>query len=245
YVPGRYQVIRHVRPKLSCAICQKIVQAPAPSRPIARGLAGPGFLAHVLVSKYCDHLPLYRQCQIYAREGFDLDRSTLADWVGGASALLEPLVNAVGRYVFGTYKIHGDDTPVPVLCPGRRTTKEGRLWTYVRDDRPAASPDPPAVFFRYSPDRKGERPRAHLTNFTGVLQADAYAGFDRLYGERIKEAACWAHYPELPVIRSARERKHHGRFPALVMPNIVRKPARPIKNVPITMRPIRGPPRTM
>lgn len=193
YVPGRYQVIRHVRPKLSCAVCQKIVQAPAPSRPIARGLAGPGFLAHVLVSKYCDHLPLYRQCQIYAREGLDLDRSTLADWVGGASALLEPLVNAVGRYVLGTYKIHGDDTPVPVLCPGRRTTKEGRLWTYVRDDRPAASSDPPAVFFRYSPDRKGERPRAHLTNFTGVLQADAYAGFDRLYGERIKEAACWAH----------------------------------------------------
>jgi transposase len=193
YVPGSYQVIRHVRPKLSCALCQKIVQAPAPSRPIARGLAGPGFLAHVLVSKYCDHLPLYRQCQIYAREGLDLDRSTLADWVGGASALLEPLVNALGRYVLGTYKIHGDDTPVPVLCPGRRTTKEGRLWTYVRDDRPAASSDPPAVFFRYSPDRKGERPRAHLANFTGVLQADAYAGFDRLYGEKIKEAACWAH----------------------------------------------------
>lgn len=193
YVPGRYQVIRHVRPKLSCAVCQKIVQAPAPSRPIARGLAGPGFLAHVLVSKYCDHLPLYRQCQIYAREGLDLDRSTLADWVGGASALLEPLVNAVGRYVLGTYKVHGDDTPVPVLCPGRRTTKEGRLWIYVRDDRPAASSDAPAVFFRYSPDRKGERPRTHLANFTGVLQADAYAGFDRLYGERIKEAACWAH----------------------------------------------------
>lgn len=193
YVPGHYQVIRHVRPKLSCAVCQKIVQAPAPSRPIARGLAGSGFLAHVLVSKYCDHLPLYRQCQIYAREGLDLDRSTLADWVGGASALLEPLVNALGRYVLGTYKIHGDDTPVPVLCPGRRTTKEGRLWTYVRDDRPAASSDPPAVLFRYSPDRKGERPRAHLANFTGVLQADAYAGFDRLYGERIKEAACWAH----------------------------------------------------
>lgn len=193
YVPSRYQVIRHVRPKLSCAVCQKIVQAPAPSRPIARGLAGPGFLAHVLVSKYCDHLPLYRQCQVYARDGLDLDRSTLADWVGDCSALFEPLVNAVGRYVLGTYKIHGDDTPVPVLCPGRGTTKQGRLWTYVRDDRPAGSPDPPAVFFRYSPDRKGERPRTHLANFTGVLQADAYAGFDRLYGEKIKEAACWAH----------------------------------------------------
>lgn len=193
YVPSRFKVIRHVRPKLSCSACQKIVQPAAPSRPIERGLAGPGLLAHVLVSKYCDHLPLYRQSQIFAREGIDLDRSTLADWVGGASALLEPLVNAVGRYVLGNYKIHGDDTPVPVLCPGRRTTKEGRLWTYVRDDRPAGSEDPPAVFFRYSPDRKGERPQAHLANFTGVLQADAYAGFDRLYGEKIKEAACWAH----------------------------------------------------
>ena len=193
YVPGRYQVLRHVRPKLSCADCQKIVQAAAPSRPIARGLAGPGFLAHVLVSKYADHLPLYRQSQIYAREGLELERSTLADWVGGASALLEPLVSALGRYVMGAHKIHGDDTPVPVLCPGRGTTKQGRLWTYVRDDRPAASTEPPAVFFRYSPDRKGERPRAHLASFAGVLQADAYAGFDRLYGERIQEAACWAH----------------------------------------------------
>lgn len=193
YVPSRLKVIRHVRPKLSCSRCQKILQAAAPSRPIERGLAGPGLLAHVLVSKYCDHLPLYRQSQIFAREGIDLDRSTLADWVGGASALLEPLVNAIGHYVLRTYKIHGDDTPVPVLCPGRRTTKEGRLWSYVRDDRPAGSQEPPAVFFRYSPDRKGERPRAHLTNFTGVLQADAYAGFDRLYGEKIQEAACWAH----------------------------------------------------
>jgi transposase len=193
YVPSRFKVIRHIRRKLSCSACQKIVQPAAPSRPIERGLAGPGLLAHVLVSKYCDHLPLYRQSQIFAREGIDLDRSTLADWVGGASSLLEPLVNAISRYVLGTYKIHGDDTPVPVLCPGRRTTKEGRLWTYVRDDRPAGSQDPSAVFFRYSPDRKGERPRAHLANFAGVLQADAYAGFDRLYGEKIKEAACWAH----------------------------------------------------
>jgi len=193
YVPGRYKVIRHVRPKFSCAACQKIVQASAPSRPIARGLAGPAFLAHVLVSKYADHLPLYRQSQIYAREGLDLDRSTLADWVGGASELVEPLVRSLGRYVMSATKLHGDDTPVPVLCPGRGTTKQGRLWTYVRDDRPAASTEPPAVLFRYSPDRKGEHPKAHLAPFTGVLQADAYAGFDRLYGERIQEAACWAH----------------------------------------------------
>jgi transposase len=193
FVPGRYKVIRHVRPKLSCSDCQRIVQAPAPSRPIARGLAGPGFLAHVLVSKYADHLPLYRQSQIYEREGLHLDRSTLADWVGGASALLEPLANTLGRYVMGSSKLHADDTPVPVLCPGRGTTKQARLWTYVRDDRPAGSTEPPAVFFRYSPDRKGERPQAQLASFTGVLQADAYAGFDRLYGERIQEAACWAH----------------------------------------------------
>jgi transposase len=193
YVPSHFKVIKHVRPKLSCASCERIVQPPAPSRPIERGLAGPGLLAHVLVSKYCDHLPLYRQSQIYAREGIDLDRSTLADWVGGASALLEPLVGAIGRYVLGGVKLHGDDTPVPVLFPGRGTTKQGRLWTYVRDDRPAGSVDPVAVFFRYSPDRKGERPRTHLSSFTGVLQADAYAGFDRLYGEKIKEAACWAH----------------------------------------------------
>jgi transposase len=193
YIPGHYKVIRHVRPKFSCAECQTIVQAPAPSRPIARGLAGPGFLAHVLVSKYADHLPLYRQSQIYRREGLDLDRSTLADWVGGASALLAPLVASLGRYVMCASKLHADDTPVPVLCPGRGTTKQGRLWTYVRDDRPAGSAEPPAVLFRYSPDRKGERPRVHLEPFTGVLQADGYAGFDRLYGERIQEAACWAH----------------------------------------------------
>lgn len=193
YVPQRYRVIRHVRPKLSCSRCEQIVQAPAPSRPITRGIAGPGLLAHVLVSKYCDHLPLYRQSQIYEREGIHLERSTLADWVGGASALLTPLVNALGDYVLQGAKLHGDDTPVPVLCPGRGTTKQGRLWTYVRDDRAAGSEQPAAVLFRYSQDRKGEHPQTHLAPFTGVLTADGYAGFDRLYGTRIQEAACWAH----------------------------------------------------
>jgi len=193
WVPARLKVIRHVRPKYACDRCDTLVQAPAPSRPIARGLAGPGLIAHVLVSKYQDHLPLYRQSQIYARSGIDLDRSTLADWVGGASQLLEPLVNALGRYVRGACKLHADDTPVPVLCPGRGTTRQGRLWTYVRDDRPAGSTDPPAVWFQYSPDRKGEHPAQHLASFRGILQADAYGGFDRLYGERIQEAACWAH----------------------------------------------------
>jgi transposase len=154
YVPARFKVIRTVRPKLSCASCSQIVQAPAPNRAIDRGLAGPGLLAHVLVSKYADHLPLYRQAEIYQREGVELDRSTLADWVGGASRTLQPLVEALKRYVLGAEKLHGDDVPVPVLEPGRGKTKTGRLWTYVRDDRPAGSADPAAVWFAYSPDRK-------------------------------------------------------------------------------------------
>ena len=193
WVPSHLKVIRHVRPKYACDRCEKIVQAPAPSRPIARGLAGPGLLAHVLVSKYVDHLPLYRQCQMYARDGIELERSTLADWVGGAHALIAPLTEALGRYVMRAEKLHADDTPVPVLCPGRKSTRQGRLWTYVRDDRPAGSPEPPAAWYQYSPDRKGEHPRAHLAPFAGILQADGYAGFARLYGEKIQEAACWAH----------------------------------------------------
>lgn len=194
YVPARFRVIRHVRPKLACPECERIVQVQAPSRPIDRGLAGPGLLAHVLVSKYADHLPLYRQAQIYAREGVELERSTMAEWVGGCHRLLDPLIEALAGYVLQSGKLHADDTPVPVLDPGRGKTKTGRLWTYVRDDRPAGSQEPPAVLFRYSPDRRGERPRKHLANFTGILQADAYSGFGHLYeGGKIHEAACWAH----------------------------------------------------
>ena len=194
YVPARFKVIRQVRPKLSCAGCERIVQAPAPSRPIERGLAGPGLLAHVLVAKYCDHQPLYRQAEMYAREGVGLERSTLADWVGGSSRLLEPLVEALRRHVMSAQKLHADDTPVPVLAPGNGKTKTGRLWTYVRDDRPAGDNTPSAVWFAYSPDRRGEHPREHLRNFRGTLQADAYAGFHHLYdGGQIQEAACWAH----------------------------------------------------
>lgn len=194
YIPAQFKVIRHVRPKLSCRGCDHIVQAPAPSRPIARGLAGPGLLAHVLVSKYADHLPLYRQAEIYARAGIELERSTLADWVGGTAHLLEPLVESLRRHVLASGKLHADDTPVPVLAPGQGKTKTGRLWTYVRDDRPANGMAPPAVWFCYSPDRKGEHPKRHLGNFTGILQADGYAGFHHLYESgRIQEAACWAH----------------------------------------------------
>jgi transposase len=194
YVPAILKVIQYLRPKLACAGCDRIVQAAAPSRPIERSIAGPGLLAHVLTSKYCDHLPLYRQSQIYARAGVELDRSTLAEWVGGSSRLLAPLVEALRRHVMAALKLHADDTPVPVLAPGLGKTKTGRLWTYVRDDRPAGDGTPAAVWFAYSPDRKGEHPRSHLSNFTGTLQADGYAGFDQIYqAGRIQEAACWAH----------------------------------------------------
>jgi transposase len=194
YVPARFKVIRTVRPKLSCADCSQIVQAPAPNRVIDRGLAGPGLLAHVLVSKYADHLPLYRQAEIYQRAGVELDRSTLADWVGGVSRTVQPLVEVLKKYVLAGEKLHGDDVPVPVLEPGHGKTKTGRLWTYVRDDRPAGSEAPAAVWFAYSPDRKGEHPARHLQHYAGILQADGYAGFNKLYETgRIVEAACWAH----------------------------------------------------
>ena len=193
-VPATYKVIRHVRVKMACSRCDVIVQAPAPSRPIERGLPGPNLLAHVLVSKYADHLPLYRQSEIFAREGIELERSTLADWVGAASHLLAPLVDQIRRHVLAADKIHADDTPVPVLAPGNGKTRTARLWTYVRDDRPSGQPVPPAVWFAYTADRKGEHPRRHLSDFTGILQADGYAGFHHLYeGGRIHEAACWAH----------------------------------------------------
>src|SRR5271155_1504078 len=194
YVRACFKVIRHVRPKLSCDACDRIVQAPAPSRPIDRGLAGPGLLAHVLVAKYAGHLPLYRQAEIYSREGLDLDRSTLSGWVGATSELLAPLVEAVRDHVMSAGKLHADDTPVPVLTPGNGKTRTGRLWTDVRDDRPAGDKSAPAVWFTYSPDRKGENPRQHLKHYKGALRADAFAGFQQLYeGGSIHEVACWAH----------------------------------------------------
>jgi transposase len=193
-IPATYKVIRHVRPKFACAACDHVVEAPAPARPIERGLPGPALLAHVLISKYGDHQPLYRQSQIFAREGVDLDRSTLAGWVGAASELVAPLVDEVKKHVLTASKIHADDTPVPVLAPGNGKTKTGRLWTYVRDDRPAGLKTAPAVWFTYSEDRKGEHPRLHLKDFKGALQADAYSGFHHLYGDgAIYEVACWAH----------------------------------------------------
>lgn len=194
YVPGRFKVVRHVRPKLACMGCQRVFQAAAPSRPIARGLPGPALLAHVMVSKYCDHQPLYRLSGIFARDGVDLDRSTLCGWVDKVDALIDPLVAAVRRYVMANDKIHGDDTPVKVLAPGTGKTRTGRLWVYVRDDRPAGDTSPPAAWFAYSPDRGGEHPQDHLRGFRGALQADAYAGWPKLYATgQVREVACWAH----------------------------------------------------
>ena len=194
FVPASFRVIRHIRPKMTCTCCDCIVQAPAPSRPIERGMAGPGLLAHVVVSKFADHLPLYRQSVIYAREGVELDRGLLADWVGASAALLRPLVDAIRQHVLAATKLHADDTPIPVLAPGNGKTKTARLWTYVRDDRPSGSTEPAAVWFAYTPDRKGIHPQTHLAKYTGILQADAFAGFNALFetGD-IQEAACWAH----------------------------------------------------
>jgi transposase len=194
YVPASFKVVRHVRPKLSCRLCETIVQMPMPSLPIERGKSGAGLLAHVLVAKYADHLPLYRQSGIYAREGVDLERSTLADWVGRSTALLDPLIEALRKDVLASDVLHSDDTPVPVLAPGIGKTKTGRLWTYVRDSRPYGSQTPPACAFFYSPDRKGEHPQSHLKAFRGILHADGYAGFNAIFETgTVTEAACWAH----------------------------------------------------
>jgi transposase len=195
-VPRHWKVIQHVREKFSCQVCESITQPPAPSHPIARGRAGPGLLAQILFSKYGLHMPLKRQSTAYGHEGIDLDVSTLADWVGAAAATLMPLVEVIQAHVFAAERIHADDTTVPVLAKGK--TRTGRLWTYVRDDRPFGGPDPPAAVFFYSRDRTGEHPERHLASYAGLMQADAYAGFNRLYeaGRKpgpIIEAACWAH----------------------------------------------------
>jgi len=171
-----------------------------PSLPIERGRPGPALLAHVLVSKYCDHLPLHRQSEIYARVGVDLDRSTMAEWVGRMTALLEPLADVIAAHTCAGETVHADDTPVPVLDPGRGRTKTGRLWVAVRDERPWGSAVPPSVFYRYAPDRKAEQAAALLKTCRGYLHADAYAGFNHLYEPdsitgkaRLIEVACWAH----------------------------------------------------
>src|SRR5690242_19833140 len=195
-VPRQWKVVQTVREKFTCRSCESITQPPAPFYPIARGRAGPNLLALILTSKFCDHQPLNRQSDAYAREGIDLDVSTLADWVGACTATLAPLITLIRAHVMAAERIHGDDTTVPVLAKGKTIT--GRLWTYVRDDRPFAGPAPPAAMFFYSRDRAGVHPSQHLAGYTGILQADAYAGFNDLYTPERKpapliEAACWSH----------------------------------------------------
>ena len=194
YIPASFRVIRHRRPKYICSGCDHTVQAAVPGLPIARGKPGAGLLAHLLVRKYGDHLPLYRQSRIYEREGVPLPRSSLADWVGRSTALLTPLTEALERHVLSADRLHGDDTPVPVLDPGRGKARQGRLWAYVKDGRPWDDSCPPAVRYLYSPDRKGVHPQRHLKEYRGVLHADGYAGFKELYRNgSVREAACWAH----------------------------------------------------
>jgi hypothetical protein len=170
-----------------------------PALPIPRGQAGPGFLAHVLIAKYCDHIPLYRQAEIYRRDGIDIDRGRLADWVGRMAWLVKPLADRIAAHVMAGRVIHADDTPVPVLAPGNGKTRTGRIWVYLRDERHHAGAVPPAVLYRYTPDRKGERCHAHLASFRGHLHSDGYAGFAELYDvagmgpPRVVEVACWAH----------------------------------------------------
>ena len=197
-VPALYQVKVIRRPRYGCRGCESaVVQAPAPERPLTGGIATEAVLAQVLVAKYSEHLPHYRQAQIFARNGIDLDRSTLANWVGRACWWLRPLAALLLGTILSSPKIFADDTPVPVLDPGRGRTKTGRLWAYARDDRPWRGPEPPAVAYVYSENRQGAHPRNHLAEFTGILQVDGYTGFDRLAGDRpkdtVKLAFCWAH----------------------------------------------------
>ncbi len=194
WIPAQLRVVRIMRPKYACRTCGTVRQAPAPERPIAGGLATPALLAQVLVSKYCDHTPLYRQSQIFARHGVDLSRSTLAGWVGGACWWLEALHEKLCKNVFSSDYLFADDTPVPVLDPGRGKTKTGRLWVYAREQRGWNGPAPPAAVYLFAPDRKAERPMEHLRQFKGVLHVDGYAGFERLTSSgSVKLAACWAH----------------------------------------------------
>jgi transposase len=195
-IPRRWKVIQTVREKFTCRSCETITQPPAPFHPLARGRAGANLLAMILEAKFGQHLPLNRQSEVYAREGIDLDVSTLADWVGACSATLAPLVALIRAHVVAAGRLHGDDTTVPVLAKGKTVT--GRLWAYVRDDRPFAGSAPSAAIFYYSRDRGGEHPKRHLTGYSGILQADAYAGFNDLYVPLRKPAplvaaGCWAH----------------------------------------------------
>ena len=194
--PRRWKIIEHVREKFSCRDGEAITEAPAPSHPIPRGIAGPSLLAMVLVNKFLLHQPLNRQSKTFAREGIEIDVSTLADRVGACAVALDPLVQAIRAHVLSAERIHADDTTVPVLA--KLKTVVGRIWTYVRDDRPFGGKDPPAAAFHYSRSRAGEHAQGHLAGYVGLMQADAFDGYNQLYKAQRKpapilEAACWSH----------------------------------------------------
>jgi transposase len=224
-IPRQWKVIQTVREKFSCRACETITQPPAPFHPIARGRAGAGLLAMILYGKFGNHLPLNRQSESFVREGIDLDVSTLADWVGACTATLAPLVELIRSHVLGAARIHGDDTTVPVLA--KMKTRIGRLWTYVRDDRPFGGQSPPAAIFYYSSDRAGVHPNRHLASYTGILQADAYGGYNDLYKTDrrpgpITEAACWSHgrrkffvLADITKTAEARSQKKHASWSPL------------------------------
>lgn len=199
HIPESFKVIRYIRPRCACTTCDNIVQAYAPSKVIDKGIPGPGLLAHIFTQKFCNHLPAYRQSQIYSRDGIELSRSTISSWLGQGAKLLEPLADKIREYICAANQIHGDDTPVKVLDPGKGETKTGRIWVYVKDGRPSNDSSPVAACYFYSPDRKGARPEEHLKDFTGTLHADAYSGYNKLYinddnpDATINEAGCWAH----------------------------------------------------
>lgn len=198
-IPARLKVIQHVRPKYACRLCEKVFQAPVPALPIEKGRPGPGLLAHVAVSKYGDGIPLYRQSGILAREGVEIDRATMAEWIGHVAWWLRPLAELIGSTVMAGSVVWTDDTPIRTLAPGTGKTRLARFWCYAVDPRPHQGPGHPAVLYRYSADRKGERPRGHLEGFSGYLHADAFAGYDALYRPegnkppRITHVACIAH----------------------------------------------------
>src|SRR3977135_1978933 len=224
-IPRQWKVIQHVREKFTCRDCEKISQAPAPFHVIARGWAGPSLMAMILFEKVGQHQPLNRQAERYAKEGLPLSLSTLADQVGGCTAALTPLFKRLEAYVLSAERLHGDDTTVPVLAKGKTDT--GRIWVYVRDDKPFGGQAPPGAVFYYSRDRAGEHPQAHLANYTGIFQADAYGGYGKLYEPGrapgpILEAAGWVHarrpfFVMADLAENAR-RKVQGKSPAPIWP---------------------------
>src|SRR5215472_4759637 len=224
-IPRQWKVIQHVREKFTCRDCEKISQAPAPFHVLARGWAGPSLLAMILFEKFGQHQPLNRQVDRYAREGVPLTLSTLADQVGGCCAVLAPLIWRIERHVFAAERLHSDDTTVPVLAKGKTDT--GRCWVYVRDDRPFGGPAPPAAMFYYSRDRSGEHPQAHLEEYAGIFQADAYGGYTKLYEAdrkpgRLVEAACWVHARRpffiLADVAANARRKAQGKIASPISP---------------------------